>query len=79
MKRLCELGALVLFAIVVGSAFALAQGRPARVDQGGRVFIDSGCYGCHTVGKRGTPIGPDLSHVGSKYPADSFELSKRRG
>ena len=73
VKRLCALWTLVLFAIVVGSAFALAQGRPARVEQGGRVFIDSGCYGCHTVGKRGTPIGPDLSHLGSKYPADYVE------
>ena len=37
------------------------------VDAGKRYFMDSGCYGCHIVGKMGTPIGPDLSHVGAKY------------
>ncbi len=35
--------------------------------------MDNGCYGCHTVGKLGTPIGPDLSHVGTKYPRDYLE------
>jgi cytochrome c oxidase subunit 2 len=29
--------------------------------------MNNGCYGCHTVGPMGTPIGPDLSHVGTKY------------
>jgi len=35
--------------------------------------MNSGCHGCHTVGKLGTPIGPDLSHLGSKYPSDYLE------
>jgi cytochrome c oxidase subunit 2 len=43
------------------------------VEQGRRFFMDSGCYGCHTVGKMGTPIGPDLSKVGSKYSRDYIE------
>ena len=30
-------------------------------------FTANGCYGCHMVGKAGTPIGPDLSHVGARY------------
>jgi len=30
------------------------------------VFRDQGCYGCHTVGAMGTPIAPDLSHIGAK-------------
>ena len=37
-------------------------------EQGKQYFMNSGCYGCHTVGRMGTPIGPDLSHVGAKYP-----------
>ena len=35
--------------------------------QGKRVFNDQGCYGCHTMGKSGTPIAPDLSTIGSKH------------
>ena len=37
------------------------------VDQGKRVFNDQGCYGCHTMGKSGTPIAPDLSTIGPKH------------
>ena len=63
----------VLFAAaatVAGLAIegALAQSISTAVARGERVFVEQGCNGCHTVGKAGTPIGPDLSHIGSKYP-----------
>ena len=55
---------------LIASALA-AQERAAatqeRITRGQRVFMEQGCYGCHTVEKLGTPIGPDLSHVGAKY------------
>ena len=56
--------ALSLVAVALLPAASDAQ---APIDQGKRYFVDSGCHGCHTVGKMGTPIGPDLSRVGSKY------------
>ena len=34
--------------------------------QGQQVFQDQGCYGCHTVGKTGTPIATDLTTIGAK-------------
>jgi cytochrome c oxidase subunit 2 len=50
---------------------------PARAqdtsDPGKRYFMSNGCYGCHTVGKMGTPIGPDLSTVGAKYSRPYLE------
>jgi cytochrome c oxidase subunit II len=42
-------------------------------EQGKQYFISNGCYGCHTVGRMGTPIGPDLSHVGAKYSLAYFQ------
>jgi mono/diheme cytochrome c family protein len=30
-----------------------------RAQDGRRMFMEQGCHGCHTVGKVGTPIGPD--------------------
>ena len=55
---------------LIASALA-AQERsaatPERITRGQRLFMEQGCYGCHTVQKLGTPIGPDLSHVGAKY------------
>jgi len=64
---------VVLFAVGTALAVAAPHGRaqaPALVEQGQRAFMNQGCYGCHTVGKVGTPIGPDLSHVGAKYRPD---------
>src|SRR6516164_1875518 len=59
--------ALCLTAMLVLAALAVPVYALDAVEQGKRYFIDSGCYGCHTVGKMGTPIGPDLSKVGAKY------------
>jgi cytochrome c oxidase subunit II len=54
-------------AMLVITSPALAQERSTLVEQGNQLFFKQGCYGCHTVGKVGTPIGPDLSHVGAQY------------
>ena len=69
MTRLATALAL-LIAVAALDGSALAQ---ARAEQGQRYFMSNGCYGCHTVGKMGTPIGPDLSKVGAKYSRDYFE------
>jgi mono/diheme cytochrome c family protein len=53
-------GLLIFAAAAFGQDMSLA-------DTGKRVFNEQGCYGCHTVGKAGTPIGPDLSTMGSKH------------
>ena len=58
-------GVLTLFLVM--AACAHTQEASAPVAEGRRVFQDQGCYGCHAVGKTGTPIGPDLSHIGAKH------------
>jgi cbb3-type cytochrome oxidase cytochrome c subunit len=70
MKRTVSGGA-----VLAGAMFLLAiapisgQERDARVVRGEQVWVSQGCYGCHLIGKFGTPIGPDLSQLGAKYPA----------
>jgi mono/diheme cytochrome c family protein len=59
--------ALLVSWFALGCARLDAQSRDARVAQGRQLFADKGCYGCHTVGVAGTPIGPDLRHVGARY------------
>jgi mono/diheme cytochrome c family protein len=44
-----------------------AQSREALVTEGRRLFTDRGCYGCHTVGAAGTPIGPDLRAAAARH------------
>ena len=39
----------------------------ALVAQGREAFNDQGCYGCHMMGRSGTPIGPDLSRIGARH------------
>jgi len=39
----------------------------ALVAAGQRLYTEQGCHGCHTMGKAGTPIAPDLSKIGAKY------------
>ena len=56
---------LALGLLVLAPLDMLVAQEPA--EQGKQYFISNGCYGCHIVGRMGTPIGPDLSHVGAKY------------
>jgi len=55
----------------IGAAPIAAQGKIGAdpVREGQRLFTEQGCYGCHTVGKMGTPIAPDLSKAGAKHSA----------
>lgn len=67
MKRFIAIAAITLAAATA----ALAQAPSTQVaERGQAAFKNQGCYGCHLIGKFGTPIGPDLSHVGSKYQED---------
>jgi mono/diheme cytochrome c family protein len=62
--------AVVLLAI---AAVAIVQSQTSAViERGEAAFKNNGCYGCHIVGKAGTPIGPDLTLVGRKYPVEYF-------
>ena len=59
---------LVAAVVVLAATAVWAQERSPSAARGEQLFTVQGCYGCHQVGKFGTPIGPDLSHLGGKYP-----------
>ena len=62
---------VVALALLATACAAAAQSPcPQVVERGEAAFKSNGCYGCHLIGKFGTPIGPDLSHVGRKYPPE---------
>ncbi|HEY2994183.1 MAG TPA: c-type cytochrome [Methylomirabilota bacterium] len=65
-KRVGVAGLLVAAALLVAPAAAQEPG-DGLVGRGREAFAANGCYGCHMVGKAGTPIGPELSHVGARY------------
>ena len=60
---------VIVGAALLAVAAAAAQPGDAMVERGRAVFKNNGCHGCHTLDKFGTPIGPDLSHVGARYSA----------
>lgn len=66
MKRSVAIIVAALAATAMAGG-AASQERTEAIAAGERAFRAQGCYGCHFVGKFGTPIGPDLSRVGSKY------------
>lgn len=55
----------LLVAVLLMASCAQAQ-NGALASRGGEVFREQGCYGCHTVGKTGTPIAADLSQIGAR-------------
>ena len=61
-------GMLLMLLLAAG---AEAQ-ESALATRGQAVFKDQGCYGCHTVGKTGTPIATDLSRIGAKHDQAYF-------
>jgi cytochrome c oxidase subunit II len=63
--------ALIALAVVLSSSAVAAQGR--SVERGRQLFTEHGCHGCHTVGKMGTPIAPDLSRIGLRYGQPQLE------
>ena len=57
----------VVLTVLAGCSTVAAQGDASLLEKGKQAFTDQGCYGCHTIGKFGTPIAPDLSRLGAKY------------
>ena len=55
-------------AIALAATVACGQDGAALASRGKGLFTEQGCYGCHTIGKVGTPIANDLAQIGSKYP-----------
>lgn len=58
--------ALAGVALVLATA-ALGQEADTLASRGKRLFTEQGCYGCHMIGKMGTPIATDLSQIGTRY------------
>jgi cbb3-type cytochrome oxidase cytochrome c subunit len=73
IREVVLVGAMLLLLgtapVLLGGAPLVGQERDPRATRGEQVFVSQGCYGCHLIGKFGTPIGPELSRVGAKYPA----------
>jgi cytochrome c oxidase subunit II len=61
------MGRVFTFALLLVLAPVCSSVAQEAAERGKQDFISNGCHGCHTVGRMGTPIGPDLSHVGAKY------------
>lgn len=58
MKHVVWVSCALAAALLAGPA--LGGPRPHLREEGGRLFMEYGCYGCHEVDGVGTPIGPRL-------------------
>jgi cytochrome c1 len=54
-----------------------ASGRPRfspeQVDRGAQLFLAQ-CLGCHTVGRQGAPLGPNLTREALRGRTDAWQL-----
>lgn len=62
-------------ALVVACASGHSQ-TTSNVQSGREIFLTQ-CYGCHTLGGAGTPIAPDLSHIGARLSREDIERRLR--
>ena len=65
MRRVIPLTLLVLLA----SAGHPVSAQDAPGGRGLTTFMKNGCHGCHVIGNVGSPMAPDLSHIGRKHGA----------
>jgi mono/diheme cytochrome c family protein len=66
-RRLIGSSLALLLVTLAACSTVAAQEDKSLLVQGKQLFTDQGCYGCHMIGKFGTPIAQDLSHLGAKY------------
>lgn len=45
-----------------------------QVERGKALFTSQGCVGCHTIGKTGGPIGPNLTRAGTYGRTDDWQV-----
>ena len=45
-----------------------------QVERGKTLFTSQGCVGCHTIGKTGGPIGPNLTRAGTHGRTDEWQI-----
>lgn len=48
-------------------------------ESGKEVVASQGCLGCHKIGENGGNLGPDLTEVGDRIPAEAIASSVRVG
>ena len=71
-RVVCLSASAVLVALCAWGHSETTRDLPA----GQEIFLTH-CYGCHTLGAAGTPIAPDLSHVGARLSRDEIERRLR--
>ncbi|HEV8616825.1 MAG TPA: c-type cytochrome [Methylomirabilota bacterium] len=64
MKRTTSVALLLPLAALSPAA---AQDANPLVVEGRNAFLRNGCHDCHTVGRVGTSLAPDLSRLGATY------------
>jgi cbb3-type cytochrome oxidase cytochrome c subunit len=65
-----EADVVILIVLVLLAWVTPAGAQEPLIARGEHLFKVQGCYGCHLIGKFGTPIGPNLSRVGAKYSTE---------
>src|ERR1700759_728844 len=80
---ICARGYLTYLCANAGPPAEIALKTPKRVEQmgpqvvaeynkGKEVVAQSGCLACHKIGENGGTLGPDLTHIANRVPAQAI-------
>jgi menaquinol-cytochrome c reductase cytochrome b/c subunit len=80
---ICAMGYLTYLGANAGPPTEIALKTPKRVEQmgpqmvaeynkGKQVVAQSGCLACHKIGENGGTLGPDLTHIADRVPAQAI-------
>lgn len=64
MRGVIPLALLVLMLAAAGHPASAGDDVAAR---GLATFMKNGCHGCHAIANVGSPLAPNLSHIGRKH------------
>ena len=68
------LGTAVLSALLFVTSIVWAQGDPAQVAKGEKVYLEKKCTVCHAIRGQGGKVGPELTMVGAKRDAEWLRM-----
>ncbi|MGZ4268658.1 MAG: c-type cytochrome [Solirubrobacteraceae bacterium] len=80
---ICAMGYLTYLGANAGPPTEIALATPARVkamgpamlaeyEKGKQVVAQSGCLACHKIAENGGTLGPDLTHIADRVPAQAI-------
>lgn len=79
IMTIIAMGYLTYLGAEAGSPTEIEIEVAPQYEEGKLAVASQGCLGCHKIGENGNTLGPELTEIGSKLPANAIERTIRIG